>query len=191
MLYYLYEMNHAAVAPWRAAAGCRPSFWQIAANPLSATRWAAHCRLARSVRARHPALWQAGLRHHRHDLGDDARRRQRDAWCLKKPFCNLAAISQGDGRDGKTKREHKLLIVAPMSGHYATLLRGTVEAMLPHYDVYITDWIDARAVPLSQGTFDLDDYIDYVIEMLQLLGPRHQRHGRLPAFGAGAWRRCR
>ena len=50
-----------------------------------------------------------------------------------------------------------------MSGHYATLLRGTVEAMLPHMDVYITDWVDARDVPISSGTFDLDDYADYLI----------------------------
>ena len=58
-----------------------------------------------------------------------------------------------------------------MSGHYATLLRGTVEAMLPHADVYITDWTDARMVPVAAGRFDLDDYIDYVIEMLHALGP--------------------
>ena len=58
-----------------------------------------------------------------------------------------------------------------MSGHYATLLRGTVEAILPHFDVYITDWADARMVPLAVGTFDLDDYIDYLREMLAHLGP--------------------
>ncbi len=58
-----------------------------------------------------------------------------------------------------------------MSGHYATLLRGTVEALLPSADIYITDWIDARMVPMTEGTFDLDDYIDYVIEMLHFLGP--------------------
>ena len=63
-----------------------------------------------------------------------------------------------------------MLIVAPMSGHYATLLRGTVEAFLPHHDVYITDWVDARMVPLTAGRFDLDDYIDYVISILQFLG---------------------
>ena len=65
----------------------------------------------------------------------------------------------------------RLLIVAPMSGHYATLLRGTVERMLPFADVYITDWRDAKMVPLSQGTFDLDDYIDYVIEFMTAIGP--------------------
>src|SRR3546814_18824832 len=61
--------------------------------------------------------------------------------------------------------------LAPLSGHYATLLRGTVEAMLPNHEVYITDWIDARDVPLSDGAFDLDDYIDYVREFLDHLGP--------------------
>lgn len=65
----------------------------------------------------------------------------------------------------------KLLIVAPMSGHYATLLRGTVERMLPNHDVYITDWADAKLVPVSEGKFDLDDYIDYLIAFLEHIGP--------------------
>ena len=64
----------------------------------------------------------------------------------------------------------KLLIVAPMSGHYPTLLRGTVETFLPNHDVYITEWIDARMVPLAEGRFDLDAYIDYIISMLHVLG---------------------
>ena len=58
-----------------------------------------------------------------------------------------------------------------MSGHYATLLRGTVERMLPGHDVYITDWRDARQVPLSDGAFDLDDYVDYLVEYLEAIGP--------------------
>jgi poly(3-hydroxybutyrate) depolymerase len=62
-------------------------------------------------------------------------------------------------------------MVAPMSGHYATLLRGTVEAFLPNHEVYITDWVDARLVPMNEGRFDLDDYIDYIISMLHMLGP--------------------
>lgn len=69
------------------------------------------------------------------------------------------------------KDRPKLLIVAPMSGHFATLLRGTVERMLPKHDVWITDWRDARYVPLSDGRFDLDDYIDYLIEWLGHIGP--------------------
>src|SRR5690606_26062115 len=63
----------------------------------------------------------------------------------------------------------RLLIVAPLSGHYPTLLRGTVEGFLPNHDVYITEWIDARMVPLTEGPFDLDDYIDYLVSMLHLL----------------------
>ena len=65
----------------------------------------------------------------------------------------------------------KLLIVAPMSGHFATLLRGTVERMLPKHDVYITDWRDAKMVPLEEGSFDLDDYVDYLIAFLEKVGP--------------------
>ncbi len=75
-------------------------------------------------------------------------------------------------REGAPEDDSKLLIVAPMSGHYATLLRGTVERMLPSHDVYITDWRDAKAVPLSEGTFDLDDYIDYLIEFIETIGER-------------------
>jgi len=66
------------------------------------------------------------------------------------------------------------LIVAPMSGHHATLLRGTVEAFLPFYDVYITDWVDARAIPLVSGRFDLDDYIDYLIAICETLSKEHE-----------------
>lgn len=73
-------------------------------------------------------------------------------------------------REG-VEKDPKLLIVAPMSGHFATLLRGTVERMLPGHDVYITDWRDARNVPLSEGHFDLDDYVDYVIQFLEHIGP--------------------
>ena len=84
---------------------------------------------------------------------------------VKKPFGNLKRFVH-KGIIGAPK----LLIVAPMSGHYATLLRGTVERMLPGHDVYITDWADARLVPKSEGKFDLDDYIDYLIEFLEHIG---------------------
>ncbi|MGC6401019.1 polyhydroxyalkanoate depolymerase [Sphingomonas sp. FW199] len=84
---------------------------------------------------------------------------------LRKPFGQLKHFV----REGVTGGP-KLLIVAPMSGHFATLLRGTVQRMLPEADVYITDWRDARQVPLSDGSFDLDDYIDYVIEFLAHIG---------------------
>jgi poly(3-hydroxybutyrate) depolymerase len=78
---------------------------------------------------------------------------------LRKPFGQLKHFRKVDAEPGEP-----LLIVAPMSGHYATLLRGTVERMLPKHDVFITDWRDAKLVPTSEGRFDLDDYIDYIIE---------------------------
>ena len=73
-----------------------------------------------------------------------------------------------------------MLVVAPMSGHYATLLRGTVEALLPHFDVFITDWADARMVPVAVGRFDLDDYVTYLVRMLRFLG---QEGGPVHALG--------
>lgn len=92
----------------------------------------------------------------------------REQAVLRKPFGQLLHFE----REGcEARHDPRMLIVAPMSGHHATLLRGTVEAMLPDFDVYITDWMDAKFVSLAEGSFDLDDYIDYVIAFLQFLGP--------------------
>ncbi len=104
---------------------------------------------------------------------------------LRKPFGQLKRFR----RRGVTGQP-KLLIVAPMSGHYATLLRGTVERMLPRHDVYITDWRDARLVPVSEGSFDLDDYVDYLVEFLEKLGPGTHMlavcQPSVPAYAAAA-----
>ena len=85
----------------------------------------------------------------------------------RKPFGQLKHFV----RDGGDRGDPRILIVAPMSGHFATLLRGTVERLLPGHEVYITDWRDAKHVPLSEGRFDLNDYIDYIIEFLGEVGP--------------------
>ncbi len=87
----------------------------------------------------------------------------------EKPFCRLLYFERQLTKPLRVPHP-RVLIVAPMSGHYATLLRGTVEAFLPNHEVYITDWADARMVPMALGRFDLDDYIDYVIEILHVLG---------------------
>ncbi|MDT8759660.1 polyhydroxyalkanoate depolymerase [Sphingomonas psychrotolerans] len=108
---------------------------------------------------------------------------------LRKPFGQLKRFARKGVEGGP-----KLLIVAPMSGHYATLLRGTVERMLPVADVYITDWRDAKLVPLSEGRFDLDDYIDYLVEFLAHIGADGDPRPHLlavcqpsvPAFAAAA-----
>jgi poly(3-hydroxybutyrate) depolymerase len=86
---------------------------------------------------------------------------------LHRPFGNLLRFAH----PGLTADAPRLLIVAPMSGHFATLLRGTVAKMVERHEVYITDWADAKTVPLSAGRFDLDDYIDYVIGFLEHIGP--------------------
>lgn len=84
-----------------------------------------------------------------------------------KPFGNLLRFTHA----GLAADAPKLLIVAPMSGHFATLLRGTVARMVESSEVYITDWADAKQVPIEAGHFDLDDYIDYLIDFLEFIGP--------------------
>lgn len=86
---------------------------------------------------------------------------------LRRPFGDLIRFRH----EKLAKDAPRLLIVAPMSGHYATLLRGTVARMIPKHEVYITDWADARDVPLKEGRFDLDDYIDYLVGFLEHVGP--------------------
>jgi len=104
---------------------------------------------------------------------------------LRKPFGQLKHFRK-EGVTGQPR----LLIVAPMSGHYATLLRGTVERLLLTQDVYITDWRDARDVSLKDGNFDLDDYIDYVIDFVREIGPGAHLlavcQPTVPAFAATA-----
>jgi poly(3-hydroxybutyrate) depolymerase len=108
---------------------------------------------------------------------------------LRKPFGQLKYFRKVGAETGQP-----LLIVAPMSGHYATLLRGTVDRLLPSFDVYITDWRDAKCVPLKDGSFNLDDYIDYLIEFLELIGDKTGERPHLlavcqpavPAFAATA-----
>ena len=100
----------------------------------------------------------------------------REEIVLKKPFGQLKRFVR-EGVDGGPK----LLIVAPMSGHYATLLRGTVERMLPGHDVYITDWRDAKLVPTSEGSFDLDDYIDYIVAFLEAIGAEGEQRPHMLA----------
>ena len=168
--YYMwYEAAHAMLGPARALADSTRIFYNNPINPLSKTpvgrSLAAACELFERTTRRYgkPVF---GL-----DTalvgGERVAVIERVVW--ERPFCNLIHFDRALGE--MRERQPKLLIVAPMSGHYATLLRGTVETFLPTHEVFITDWVDARTVPMSEGDFDLDDYIDYVISMLHLLGP--------------------
>lgn len=169
MLYYFYELNHAAVSPARAMADAGRLYFRNPLNPFAHTvagkSAAAVCELFERVTRRYgkPEFAIAET----HLAGGAVPVAEHVVWSA--PFCRLVHLSKTliEG----AKPGPKLLIVAPMSGHYATLLRGTVEAMLPDNDVYVTDWIDARMVPLKDGHFDLDTYVDYVIAMLRFLGP--------------------
>ncbi len=86
---------------------------------------------------------------------------------LSLPFCNLLRFAKND----IATPQPKMLVVAPLSGHFATLLRNTVETLSRDHDVYITDWKNARDIPLTEGVFGFDDYVDYVIKCLETLGP--------------------
>ncbi len=169
MLYYVHELQHlslspyrawlsasrAAVAPWRHASAMRP--------------FAAGLELADRLTRRY------GKPEFCFDSVDiKPRDGRRKSVCVpisevivdEQPFCNLLHFK----KEIPDLDQPKVLIVAPLSGHYATLLRGTVEAMLPEHDVYITDWTDARDVSLDHGPFHLDDYIALVVRHLELLG---------------------
>ncbi|NBW00693.1 MAG: polyhydroxyalkanoate depolymerase [Betaproteobacteria bacterium] len=89
----------------------------------------------------------------------------------EKPFCKLIHFERQFANGPRRAADPKILLVAPMSGHHATLLRDTVRALLPHHEVFITDWIDARMVPLNMGPFHLDDYVDYICDFIRLLSP--------------------
>jgi poly(3-hydroxybutyrate) depolymerase len=168
--YYMwYEAAHAFLSPARAFADSTRLFYKNPMNPM------AHSSMGRSIAAACELFERATRRYGKPTFGLETTMvggervavMERVVW--ERPFCQLIHFDRALGE--MRARQPKLLIVAPMSGHYATLLRGTVEAFLPTHEVFITDWVDARLVPLSQGRFDLDDYIDYLISMLHLLGP--------------------
>lgn len=168
-LYMWYEATHALLGPARALAGSTKLFYNNPVNPLS------HSPFGRGVAAACEMFERTTRRYGKPEFGygsvnvNGVQTEIVEDVLLSKPFCNLVNFRKMSA--GRPLNQPKILMVAPMSGHYATLLRGTVETFLPTHDVYITDWVDARTVPLSTGRFDLDDYIDYVIDMIRLLGP--------------------
>jgi poly(3-hydroxybutyrate) depolymerase len=168
MLYQFFEMQHRAMAPFRQAAQMGTEFWLNSANPLSETAF------GKQAKASLHMFERLTRRYHKqgfdidHTLTAEGMVDVEEHVVWEKPFCRLLHFR----KVGFHTPQKKILMVAPMSGHFATLLRSTVEGMLPGHDVYVTDWVDARQVPESVGRFDLDDYTDYVIEMLHHLGER-------------------
>ncbi len=168
-LYWFYEMSQAALNPSRAWADATRLFFKNPVNPLSFTTYgksiAAACELfERSTRRYGRPEWRISS-----TLVGGERIPVQLTTVWERPFCRLIHFERLFAHTPH-RPQPRLLIVAPMSGHYPTLLRGTVEAFLPNHDVYVTEWVDARMVPLSTGRFDLDDYIDYLISILHALG---------------------
>ncbi len=171
MNYHAYELAHAMMGPARMSAQSLKMQMSMPFNPWAMTPFgkaiAAACDVFESVTRRYGkpawAIEATKLNSLEVPLNIET--------VYRKPFCNLLHFARDPAALGH-RNDPKVLIVAPMSGHYATLLRGTVQAMLPEHDVYITDWIDARDVPMTEGRFDLDDYIDYVAEFVEFIGPR-------------------
>jgi poly(3-hydroxybutyrate) depolymerase len=166
MLYHLYDWQHAMISPSRMVAETLQHLFSHPLLPISYTR------LGRAIAAGSEIYERSTRRYKKpefrlpHTTIDGAAVAVELETVARKPFCDLLHFR----RDTKRK-DPKVLLVAPLSGHYATLLRGTVQGLLPQHDVYITDWINACEVPAERGRFDLDDYIDYVIAFLRKLGP--------------------
>lgn len=166
MLYHIYEFQHALLTPARIAAESVQLFFNNPWNPLS------HTPMGKTLAASGELFERVTRRFGQPDwMIDQTEIAGKEVKVtiesvVEKPFCQLTHFKRAAKR-----ADPRVLIVAPMSGHFATLLRGTVKALLPHHDVYITEWIDARIVPTKDGDFDLDDYITYIREFLSLLGP--------------------
>ncbi len=166
MLYQAYEFQRQLANPVRLWANALEQAYSSPYNPLSET-WIGKsvaagaeivARLTQNYGKPHFGLATTQIGNETVEVNEEL--------LVRKPFCDLVHFHRDTAR-----RDPKVLVVAPMSGHFATLLRGTVEALLPEHDVHITDWKDARDVPLTAGNFSLDDYIDYVMAFCRYLGP--------------------
>ena len=167
--YQLYEMAHAALAPARAMSDAAHFMFSDPLNPLSATAFGKNIAASTELFERLTRRYGKPVFGLKRTTVDGVEREVHEEVVWRRPFCSLLHFARPGLPGGGD--QPKLLIVAPMSGHYATLLRGTVEAFLPTHRVYITDWTDARMAPLAVGGFDLDDYIDYLEAMIEHLGP--------------------
>ena len=175
MLYSLSELAYNAVPPMRMGARAMRDFWHSPFNPAADTEWgrsiyAAADMFANLTRRYGKPAWRIDSVEVE---GVKVAVHEETAW--SSPWCKMVHFVRDSGdlrRAGRKTLEPAVLIVAPMSGHYATLLRGTVETFLQDHEVYVTDWVNAREVPILDGRFDFYDYMDHIRAMLQALGPR-------------------
>jgi poly(3-hydroxybutyrate) depolymerase len=166
MLYTLFAWQQTAMAPLRLAAVTGQHFFSASTFPFVETR------TARAIAAACELVERSTRTYGKPPFGIDSvaikgeRVPVAEKVVAATPFGSLIRFERVGA-----ERHPRVMLVAPLSGHHATLLRGTVQALLPGHDVYITDWHDAKAIPVADGRFDLDDYIDQIIAYLRKLGP--------------------
>jgi len=154
MLYSLHEAQHMAMTPWRFWAEMSRGWFGHPFSPFI------YLPLAKRLAASSDLFLRLTERYEKPQWGIEGLEVVQE-----KPFCRLVRFRQSQ------ENKHKVLLVAPLSGHHATLLRDTVRALLPEHEVWVTDWANARLVPLTAGPFHLADYVDYVREWIRFLSP--------------------
>ncbi len=170
MNYHAYELAHIAAAPMRWSANALKMQIESPFNPYRSYL------LPRMIAAGCQVFENVTRRYGKPEWGIDSTRifglevSVEHKIALSKPFCKLVHFERDQSVTGR-RDDPNVLIVAPLSGHYATLLRGTVRSMIPEHNVFITDWVDARNVPYAEGPFDLNDFIDYIISFIHYIGP--------------------
>ena len=172
MLYQLHEMNRTLLSPliqWAEASS------KLFTSPVSLL---AHSPFSQRIAAGYELMFRLGKQYEKPEFGitttevDGISVDITEEIVINKPFCSLRHFRKDLSGTTLSKVKHpKVLLVAPLSGHHATLLRDTVRGLLPNHDVYITDWTDARMVPLDKGAFHLHDYIYYVQDFIRHLSP--------------------
>ncbi|MDO8439030.1 MAG: polyhydroxyalkanoate depolymerase, partial [Telluria sp.] len=172
MLYQLHEMQRSFLTPLMQWADASSKLFSNPVSPL------AHTPFAQRISAGYELMYRLGKDYEKPQFdikttvidGENVGIMERTV--LERPFCKLLHFKKDLSDKQLAKLDNpKVLLVAPLSGHHSTLLRDTVRGLLPNHDVYITDWTDARMVPLSEGAFHLDDYIYYVQDFIRLLAP--------------------
>tara|TARA_A100000164_G_C21870411_1_gene754831 strand:- start:2 stop:1261 length:1260 start_codon:yes stop_codon:yes gene_type:complete len=174
MLYQIYEINRSLMSPFVKWAKASSKLLTDPISPFS------HAPFAQPIAAGYELLYRLGKDYYKPFFGIESIESDfyhasiREDVVFHKSFCKLIHFKKGD-IFFKTKKiidQPIVLLVAPLSGHHATLLRDTVKTLLIDYDVYVTDWIDARMIPLEAGTFHLEDYIFYIQDFIRYLGPK-------------------
>jgi len=174
MLYQLYETQRAMMAPFSEFASASAKLYSHPLSPF------AHSPLSQRVSAGLDLMHRLAKEYEKPQFGitaatvDGVEVAVQEQVAMKKPFCRLLRFKRFTDNQkalATMKTQPTVLVVAPLSGHHSTLLRDTVKSLLHDHKVFITDWTDARMVPLEEGPFHLDDYVAYVQEFIRHIGP--------------------